>query len=782
MPIKLKNNVSSTLASAISASDVGLTVAAGTGALFPALATGDYFYATLVSIGGTQEIVRVTARANDAMAIVRAQDGTTPQSFAAGSRIEMRINAAAIAGGSTTTTLQAFGAIGDGVADDTAAVLAAITTAKTLEWGDGIYRITAPISVTVGKVDWHGAGAVIFYDGPYARVAVQITCGLNADHRVVGLGFDANQKTHVAAAFVAATVSEPFAQWPSFYASQIIARNAYRASTTFTDGDGIMVAGGFAHAEIDNLRVYDCYMAVGAEVFGAQGIFGITFGSNGSRRCRNIRLSDYYIENVWSEDPTYFNDQDGVRVFQEESERTSSCFLLNGVVKNVANRAIKLHSGVNTLVDGLYRELSSSVVPQTGAFNNPDIDSQQCPSTVTNCRFHYDGAWHQTLVQNYTERPELYRYGGVVVSNITGRFVNVTGSAIIPVRMTAESSTSTTKHLGTISNIAIDGPVSYFLSVLVRGSPSSSNTNSVSLTNAVAEVTTGAVVALSGTARLRVTASNIHNVNAVTPVPLGENFATGDRELFVSGHYGFTNVGAITSIGGDSGVVSALSVTASTSLTGPDPDALRIGSTLVGFNVPTDVGNTTTDVVLLLQPLADMLSHISGTVQLYRGIATSAGGATLRLFVMKDAGSGDAAGYCLFDGTAQKTAQLITCTYSGVQRIGVRISGGSTSQVLAKAFFNGNYFGSQPLRFVPAASVTGITTFVQRSGLEPVSAVLQPMRLPVYTAAALPSAATFTRTRVFVSDANATTFASIVAGGGANLVPAYSDGTNWRIG
>jgi len=36
--------------------------------------------------------------------------------------------------------------------------------------------------------------------------------------------------------------------------------------------------------------------------------------------------------------------------------------------------------------------------------------------------------------------------------------------------------------------------------------------------------------------------------------------------------------------------------------------------------------------------------------------------------------------------------------------------------------------------------------------------------------------------RAFVSDANATTFASIVAGSGSNNVPVYSDGTNWRIG
>jgi len=55
--------------------------------------------------------------------------------------------------------------------------------------------------------------------------------------------------------------------------------------------------------------------------------------------------------------------------------------------------------------------------------------------------------------------------------------------------------------------------------------------------------------------------------------------------------------------------------------------------------------------------------------------------------------------------------------------------------------------------------------------------------LTVYTVATLPSAATSgTGARAFVSDATATTFASTVAGGGANKVPVYSDGTNWKVG
>ena len=57
------------------------------------------------------------------------------------------------------------------------------------------------------------------------------------------------------------------------------------------------------------------------------------------------------------------------------------------------------------------------------------------------------------------------------------------------------------------------------------------------------------------------------------------------------------------------------------------------------------------------------------------------------------------------------------------------------------------------------------------------------VKTPALTVATLPSASIAGMgSRAFVSDANATTFASIVAGGGSNKVPVYSNGTNWLIG
>lgn len=98
MPIKLKNNVVGYLATAISASDTGLVLQSGNGASFPTLGTADYFYATLVSTGGTQEVVKVTARVGDTMTVVRAQEGSSAAGFAVGTRVEMRVTAGSIAG------------------------------------------------------------------------------------------------------------------------------------------------------------------------------------------------------------------------------------------------------------------------------------------------------------------------------------------------------------------------------------------------------------------------------------------------------------------------------------------------------------------------------------------------------------------------------------------------------------------------------------------------------------------------------------------------------------
>jgi hypothetical protein len=85
------DNAITTLGSSLSSTATSLTVATGTGALFPALSGGNFFLVTLWTQGNAtqipNEIVKVTAITGDTMTIVRGQEGTTPSNWNVGDNV-----------------------------------------------------------------------------------------------------------------------------------------------------------------------------------------------------------------------------------------------------------------------------------------------------------------------------------------------------------------------------------------------------------------------------------------------------------------------------------------------------------------------------------------------------------------------------------------------------------------------------------------------------------------------------------------------------------------------
>jgi hypothetical protein len=97
MVMKFTNNATSTLAAGIASGATSLTVATGDGSKFPTLSAGDYFYCTLANVGGTIEIIKVTARSTDSFTtIVRGQDGTSAVSWSTGDKVELRLVSASL--------------------------------------------------------------------------------------------------------------------------------------------------------------------------------------------------------------------------------------------------------------------------------------------------------------------------------------------------------------------------------------------------------------------------------------------------------------------------------------------------------------------------------------------------------------------------------------------------------------------------------------------------------------------------------------------------------------
>lgn len=154
MPIKLANNASGTLATAVSASDTGVALTTGDGAEFPVLTAGDYFYATVTSSQGTQEIVKVTARSGDSITVVRAQEGTLAAGFAAGARFELRVTAQsvldAIQDSEKDTTITTATGTGSQVAFS-------VVNGFTAIYINGVYQNRNTYTVTTGTVTFSQA-------------------------------------------------------------------------------------------------------------------------------------------------------------------------------------------------------------------------------------------------------------------------------------------------------------------------------------------------------------------------------------------------------------------------------------------------------------------------------------------------------------------------------------------------------------------------------------------------------------------------------------------------
>lgn len=287
-----------------------------------------------------------------------------------------------------------YGAIGDGYTDDTDAIIACLNSGYPIDWLNLTYRVTTELTVVYsGPLNWKSCGATILMTsaGP-VRAVFHITLP-SGDHNIQGnITFDANSKAYNGIFFYST-------EYANVRAHGLTAKNAYRSGTLYEGGNGILFSGKFGLVVLDNPVVYNSKLLATAGIPGVEGIFGISFIPD----VRIAVVNNPYVEDIYSTDPTYLVDQDGIRYIctNELGDASEYSLTVNGgTIKNAWGRGIKSQAE-NSFVSGV------TFIRTTGfsrGYGNEEVDFQEGGGILKGCVGLYKGSAPEMFVQAQQSR------------------------------------------------------------------------------------------------------------------------------------------------------------------------------------------------------------------------------------------------------------------------------------------------------------------------------------------------------------------------------------------
>lgn len=427
-----------------------------------------------------------------------------------------------------------FGAIGDGVTDDTAAIQAAIEDGRPLNWLNHTYRITGTITYAcTSPINWYSQGASIFFDPVSPKQFVINLTEVVGVNTIKGIfEIDANRK-----AFIGLKVENNTDIEADFISEDLHVKDVFRSSTAFAGGDGIWIRGLWGNVHLERPDVRRVTMAAGVGTIGVQGVSGISITSSSTtpfRAPRKVTIIDPYIEKVASEDLSYVADQDGIRVFTAEDvvglnvPYESSFTLIGGTFKNCYGRSIKSQMEHGS-VRGTKFVRTEGVLGGVGSA--PEIDFQIGAGFVKDIECLYK-SFVPSLVVGLAAPTQATK--AMCSGSVDGVKVNVSGGVTLP-SVVQNGPRSVTRQIVRVRDVEVAGLFNRF----VQFNGGNSGNFTLIIRDCVGAPQVAAVNAGSGTWGGDVFADGVINTGASVPFL---DLATGTAAplMSVKNHIGFT--------------------------------------------------------------------------------------------------------------------------------------------------------------------------------------------------------------------------------------------------
>jgi hypothetical protein len=286
-----------------------------------------------------------------------------------------------------TTDLADFGAVGDGVANDRAAVAAAIASQKPLRWigtSGNTFRITTQIAQTVTKdVIWYGDGATIVYDGAHVEYAIRLSNAAGIELIINDITVDGGKLVNKCLEILNNTDS-----YSNLTCNNVFVKRAKRLNT-FNGGDGMLVIGSFNSVTFNGGGASDCELPTGQGTSGSAGITGLTVTWYSlTRYVRAMYVNGVIVEKIYSSDLSYQPDQDGIRYFAptDGSIKARSLFsCINSQFINCYGRSIKTQCR-DTVVQASSFTRTEGLLSGQG---NTEIDAETGDGNFRDLTFSY---------------------------------------------------------------------------------------------------------------------------------------------------------------------------------------------------------------------------------------------------------------------------------------------------------------------------------------------------------------------------------------------------------